>query len=106
MKKIISLFLSILMVATMFPISVFAEEVTEPKEIEVVSEEPEEIPQLGINSRKQNANGDKQQNIAAQIDNAVNQHRIIGTVINHIPVVADRQKGLQVDIHSQLLLII
>ena len=45
MKKIISLFLSVLMVVTMFPLSVFAEEIVELEEIKVIS--PKVVVTLG-----------------------------------------------------------
>ena len=58
------------------------------------AEKTEEIAQLGVDSGNQFADGDKEKDIAAQIDDAVYKRRVVCPVVDHFPVITDSQKGL------------
>ena len=69
------------------------------------TEETEEVSKLRIDPGQQPADGNEQEDISDQIDDTVHQRAVVGAVIDHLPVIADGEKGNQIDISVQLIFI-
>ena len=54
--------------------------------------------QLWIYSRQKYTDGNKQEDISAQVDDAVHQCLLVASVADNLPIIADGKEGLQVDV--------